>query len=651
MTMPSPTPVIVDTSRSLYARLRPVPLTAIRLTDTFWQSRREINRTKTLPAQYRQCEETGRLDNFRRAAGKKDGPFQGIFFNDSDVYKWLEAAASALATAPDDAALRGLVASAIEEVAAAQDADGYLNTYFSVDRVAERWTNLRDMHELYCAGHLFQAAVAHFRATGERTLLDVAIRFADLICDTFGHASDGKREGACGHEEVEMALVELGRATGDPRYLAQADYFVSARGREPSAVTGQPGSDRRYAQDHVPFRQLDEVLGHAVRMVYLSAGAADVYAETGDESLKTALDKQWDNATTRRTYVTGGLGARWEGEAFGGDYELPARAYAETCAAIGSVMWNWRMLLATGEAKYADALERALYNGVLSGLSLDGGEYFYQNPLADGGGHRRQPWFGCACCPPNVARLLSQLPGYFYSVSDEEAWVHLYAEGTARLTLPDGGIVGLSVQTRYPWDGDIEITLTEVPEDFSLLNLRVPGWASGAAITVNGEVADVETAPGSYATIGRDWKKGPWKAGDVIRLLLPMPARAVTADPRVSDVAGHVALMRGPLVYCIEQADHAEEVADVRDVFFPADAGLDTVPQPDLLGGIVALTFLGFGANRRQWNGSLYRPVEAVQKDEDGESIVEVTAIPYYAWANRAAGPMTVWMPVLLPEE
>ena len=642
MSLPSPTPVIVDTSHSPYARLRPVPITAVRLADTFWQPRREINRTKTLPAQHTQCEETGRMDNFRRASGRKDVPFRGIYFNDSDVYKWLEAAASALATDPEDTALRGLVESAIDEIAAAQDADGYLNTYFSVDRVAERWTNLRDMHELYCAGHLFQAAVAHFRATGARTLMDVAVRFADLICGTFGPASEGKREGTCGHEEIEMALVELSRATGNPRYLAQADYFVSARGREPSAVTGQSGADRRYLQDHVPFRRLDEVLGHAVRMAYLSAGAADVYAETGDESLKAALDRQWDNATARRTYLTGGLGARWEGEAFGGDYELPARAYAETCAAIGSVMWNWRMLLATGEAKYAEVLERALYNGVLSGLSLDGGKYFYQNPLADGGTHRRQPWFGTACCPPNVARLLAQLPGYFYSVSDEEVWVHLYAEGTARLTLPDGVVVGLSVRTRYPWDGDVEITLTEVPEGFSVLNLRVPAWASGAAITVNGEVADVETSPGSYATIGRDWK-----AGDVIRLQMPMPPRVVTADPRVSDVAGHVALMRGPLVYCIEQADHAEEVADVRDVLFPADAGLDTVPKPDLLGGIVALTFLGFGAKRRQWDGALYRPLEAAQRDEPG--VVEVLAIPYYAWANREAGPMTVWMPLWLP--
>ena len=448
-----------------------------------------------------------------------------------------------------------------------------------------------------------------------------------------------------------MALVELGRATGNPRYLAQADYFVSARGQEPSAVTGQSGTDRRYLQDHVPFRELAEVTGHAVRQVYLCAGAADVYAETGDESLKTALDRQWDNMTGRRSYVTGGIGARWEGEAFGGDYELPARAYAETCAAIGSVMWNWRMLLATGEAKYTDVLERALYNGVLSGLSLDGGEYFYQNPLADDGAHRRQAWFGCACCPPNVARLLSQLPGYFYSVSEAEVWVHLYAEGTARLTLPDGSVVGLSVHTRYPWDGDIKITLTEVPEDFSWLHLRVPGWASGAAITVNGEVADVETAPGSYAVVGRDWKADPWKAGDVVCLMLPMPPRAMTADPRVSDIAGHVSLMRGPLVYCVEQADHADEVADVRDILFPDDAGLDTVPKPDLLGGIVALTFLGRGASRRRWGGALDRPLEAVQKDEEDEDIVEVTAIPYYAWANREAGPMTVWMPIRVRPE
>ncbi len=519
--------VIVDTSHSPHTRLRPVPISAVRLTDTFWAPRLKINHEVTVPSQHRHLEETGCLDNFRRAAGR-DLPFRGMQFADSDAYKWLEAAVSVLASHPDDAALRVLVDDVAGAIEAAQQPDGYLDTYFLFDKADERWTTIKtgfnNMHELYCAGHFFQAAVAHHRATGSDRMLRVATRLADHICDTFG-PGDGWRQGADGHPEVEMALVELFRETGNRRFLTQAQYFLDVR-------LGQ-GHINDAQQSDVPFRDLTRIEAHAVCAVYLAAGATDISAETGDETLRAALDRLWANMTGRQMYLTGGIGSRWQWESFGNDFELPARAYAETCAAIGSVMWNWRMLGVTGEARYADVLEMTLYNGLLSGLSLDGREYFYQNPLADDGTHRRQPWFGCACCPPNVARLLAQLPGYFYSVAEGSVWVHLYAANEASLTLPDGGTVRLTQATDYPWDSDITITVGDAPEEFTSLHLRVPDWAMGAAITVNGAAADVDVRPGSYAVVAREWQ-----AGDVVRLVLPMPARMLVGHPRVADTVG-----------------------------------------------------------------------------------------------------------------
>ena len=660
----TPRAVVVDTSGSPRAQLRPVPVNAVTLTDTFWAPRLRLNRKVTLPSQFRHLQETGRLENFRRAAGQSDAPFVGIYFNDSDVYKWLEAASWSLATHPDDAPLRAMADETVALIAGAQRPDGYLNTYFSRERADERWTNLRDMHELYCAGHLFQAAVAHWRATGERTLLNVATRFADHICDTFGPAETGRRPGTCGHPEIEMALVELSRATGERRYLEQAGYFIDARGASPSAAYNNQSapmfpSDGRYLQDHVPFRQLDEVTGHAVRMIYLTCGATDVYTETGDESLKAALDAQWENMTERRMYVTGGLGARHEGEAFGKDYELPSeRAYAETCAAIAHVMWAWRMLQATGEARYADLMELALYNGVLSGLSLDGQEYFYVNPLADDGTHRRQPWFGCACCPPNVARLLASLPGYFYSTQwrgDLRVWVHLYASGTAILSAPEKPehTITLRQETNYPWSGEVTITVESAPAETTRLFLRIPAWAEGAQVQVNDEEAynpirhdpenDGEEYLPQYAHVSRQWR-----AGDVVRLTLPMAVRRIESHPLVADTHDKAALMRGPLVYCMEQADHhdPENSADVAvpDVRFPSDAGLSTVSRPDLLGGVVTVHFLGLRADSAHWGTNLYQPIEALVPDT--AEVVSVTAIPYYAWANRESGPMRVWIPL-----
>jgi DUF1680 family protein len=632
--MPASPAYVVDASRSPHANLRPEPQNAVRLTDAFWQPRREANRTVTLPSQFRHIEETGRLDNFRRASGRKQiEKFEGIFFNDSDIYKWLEAAASALADGVDDADLAAMVETAVDEVEAAQEADGYLNTYFTFDKAGERWTNLKDMHELYCAGHLFQAAVAHYRATGSERLLNVARRFADHIVRLFG--PEGK-PGACGHEEAELALVELFRATGERSYLEQAARFIAARGRKPSAVYGPGGLNGAYHQDHVPYTELGEVTGHAVRMMYLAAGAADVFLENGDPALMEAMRRQWENMTGRRMYVSGGLGARWEGEAFGKDYELPnARAYAETCAAIGSVMWNWRLLLATGDAAYADLIEHTLYNAVLPGVSLDGQAYFYQNPLEDDGRHRRQPWFGCACCPPNVARLLAQLPGYFFATDgDDTAYVHLYAANEATLTLGDGRPVRLSVDTRYPWDGAVTVTV-DAAGGFAL-RLRVPAWAEGATLAVNGE-AQPAPAPGTYAEVRRRWTPG-----DVVTLTLPMTARYVVAHPYVGEDAGRVAVLRGPLLYCAEGADHPG--VDVRDMVLPASPDALTPATADgLPGDVVALRGLATVAPPDAgWEGHLYRTVGS--SNDTAGTPTTATLVPYYAWANRAPGGMRVWL-------
>lgn len=624
---------VVDMTRSPHAALRPVGVSAVTLTDTFWEPRLRLNREVTIPSQLKHCEETGRIDNFRRASGKKQIDFQGIYFNDSDVYKWAEAAAWSLATHPDPK-LEADLDAVIEEIAAAQDADGYLNTYFSLERKPERFTNLKDMHEIYCAGHLIQGAVAHHRATGKRSFLDIACRLADHLYDTFG---PGRRVGACGHEEAEMGLVELYRETGEARYLELAGLMIEARGHKPPVLGGST-----YHQDHQPFSEQSEMIGHAVRHLYLCCGAADVTAETGSAEYRRALDTLWQNFTKKKMYVTGGAGSRWEGEAFGADYELPnERAYTETCAAIGSVMWNWRMLHLSGQAQFADHIETTLYNAVLPGLSLDGREYFYQNPLTDRGKHRRQEWFGCACCPPNVARLLASLPGYFYSVDDDDnLYVNLYAANRAAIPLPGGETVTVEQETDYPWDGTVTLTLKQAPSRSFTLFLRVPEWAEEAAFTVNGQPSeDVEMAlPGFYARIEREWK-----SGDVVEMRLPMPARLRASHPFVTSNRGRAAIQRGPLVYCLEQADH--EGSDVWDIVLPSDVCLTPERRADLLNGVVTLKGEGLAKDHRQWEDDLYAPYHPA--DETGFRPVKVTAIPYYAWANRASGPMQVWIPML----
>jgi len=520
----------------------------------------------------------------------------------------------------------------IQEIASAQSPNGYLNTYFTFEREAERWTDLTNKHEMYCAGHFIQAAVAHYRATGKRAALEVAIRLADHLCATFGPRA---RLGTDGHQEIELALVELYRATGDRRYLDQAVFFLDMRGRTPPVVGGLP-----YHQDHLPVRHQREVVGHAVRATYLAIGMADAFAETGDSGLWEAVQAQWQSAFERKAYVTGGLGAHWQGEAFGADYELPnERAYAETCAAIGGFMWNWRMLLITGEPRFADWMETALYNGILCGLSLDGRTYFYQNPLADNEAHRRQTWYGTACCPPNIARLLLALPGYLYSMSPDALWVHHYAPGELRFSGEHSSGV-LNVKTDYPWDGRISLTLASYlgAGGEPTLYVRIPGWCTDPRVSVNG-AALVGAEPGTYVAIRREWK-----VGDVVEIDLPMAVRHVRSHPRVAPNHGRVALARGPLVYCVEGVDHPG--VDLRDVCVPTATDFQAERQPDLLGGVHIVRGLAYARTPVEWEGQLYAGGRPNRYGDEVllERALALAAVPYYAWANREAGQMQVWI-------
>ncbi|RLF02736.1 MAG: glycoside hydrolase family 127 protein, partial [Thermoprotei archaeon] len=585
--------------------------------------RLEVLRRTTLRSQYELMEETGRIDNFRRASGKIKGPFRGFYFNDSDVNKWVEAASLTLAY-EHDADVKRLVEIVVEEIIAAQDEDGYLNTYFVFERRGERWSNLRDMHELYCAGHLFQAAIAHYRATGRRELLDSALRLADHITGIFG---PGRRRGVPGHPEVEMALVELYRVTGKRSYLDLARFFIDERGR--GLIGGSP-----YHIDHKPFRELDELVGHAVRALYLCCGATDVYMETGDRSLYEALGRLWLDLTQRKMYITGGAGSRYEGEAFGNAYELPnERAYAETCAAVANVMWNWRMLLATGNARYADIMELALYNGALAGISLEGKHYFYVNPLADRGKHRRKPWFDCACCPPNIARLIASVPGMIYSVSPQGIWTHLYAAGRASLAFKNLGVEVIQ-RTDYPWSGVAEIEVRPSRTSLFSLFLRIPGWCRKARVEVNGTEFSGKPIPSSYLEVRREWD---W--GDVVKLSLDMPVTLIQSHPHVTYNTCRVAIKRGPIVYCLEQVDNPD--CDVWDVVLPVEAKLTPKFRRDLLGGVVVIEGRALALDSSTWKGKLYAPLSEV---EVRVKAVELKAVPYYAWANREPGPMTVWV-------
>ena len=619
--------------------LEPLPVRDVRIDDAFWSPRLETNRRVTMPHEYDQCKKTGRIDAFR-LDWKPGQPNPPHIFWDSDLAKWIEAASYCLATHPDPKLARRLD-EVIGLVSNAQQPDGYLNVHFTIVEPEKRWSNLCDWHELYCAGHLMDAAVAHYQATGSRTLLDVLCRYADNIDETFG---PGKRTGYPGHEEIELALVKLYRVTGQKRFLRLSKYFVDERGKQPHLFTQE--SEARgdnpprlgpfdSNQAHLPVREQTEAVGHAVRAMYLYSGMADVAAERGDDELMAACHRLWDSATLRRMYVTGGVGSAHAGERFTTDYDLPnATAYAETCAAIGLVFFAHRMLLAEGDGRYADVMERALYNGVLSGVSLDGTKFFYVNPLASAGGHHRQEWFGCACCPPNIARLLASLGHYVYSASDEALAVDLYVAGTARAKVA-GQKLTVTQETGYPYDGDVALTLgLDEPATFDLL-LRVPGWCPKHTLKVNGRPAPHRVTRG-YARLRRRWS-----TGDRVTLSLSMPIERVVAHPGVAEDVGRVALQRGPLVYCLEQCDHA---TDVRSIVLPDKARLTARFARNLLGGATVIEGTALACSAAGWKGQLYRPASQAKT-----RAAKIRAIPYCLWDNREPGAMAVWLPRTQP--
>jgi len=596
--------------------------------------RLETNRTVTLPYDFEKCKTTGRVDNFLKAAGKMGGPHTGLVFNDSDVYKVLEGASYSLLLHPDptlDAYMDDLIA----KVAAAQEPDGYLYTARTIDpNAAEpdkegqtRWSNLRFNHELYNLGHMYEAAVAHYRATGKHSFLNIATRSADLLVQVFG---PDKMRNVPGHQEVEIGLVKLYQVTQNESYLALAKFFLDERGhhhgREEHRLFDVPG----YAQDHMPVVEQDKAVGHAVRAVYMYAAMADIAALTGDEAYIRALDALWENVVGKKLYLTGGLGARHHGESFGDDYELPnSTAYAETCAAIANVMWSHRMFLLHGHAKYIDVLERTLYNGLLSGVALGGDSFFYPNPLAADGkwafnmgeGATRSPWFECSCCPTNLVRFMPSLPGYVYASRDNTLYVNLFvgSRGVVSLERTD---VDITQDTRYPWDGTVTITLhPATPAEFGLA-VRIPGWAQGrpvpsqlysytdtspdnVTLELNGELAALKVENG-FARITR-----AWQSGDTVTLRLPLSARRVVSDEAVSENVGRVAVEWGPLVYCAEAVDNGGQALALA---LPNKAHFTTHHDNGLLGGITVIEGAG------------------------------LTLVPYYAWSHRGEGEMQVWL-------
>jgi uncharacterized protein len=628
---------------------RPVSFTNVTINDTFWSPRLTVNRERTLATEYDQLKQTGRIDAFRLQWKPGMQPVPHIFW-DSDTAKWIEAASYSLATHPDPD-LDALLDEVIALIVSAQQPDGYLNSHFIQVDPEMKFRDLRDAHELYCAGHLIEAGVAHYQATGKRSLLDAVCRYADHIGQVFGRG-EGQKHGYSGHEEIELALVKLSRATGEQRYMDLAHYFVEERGQQPNYFDletqllkkygqehhaaqyfttrfGNP-FDYRYNQSHVPVREQTEVGGHAVRAMYLYSAVADLAGETGDPTLLSTCERLWENLCLKRMYVTGGIGDSRANEGFTGDYVLPNEtAYAETCAAVGLVFWNHRMLQLTGDSRYADVVERALYNGVISGISLDGRKFFYENPLASSGNHHRQDWFDCACCPPNLARLLASLGEYIYSTGDDDIAVHLYAGGRASFPF-HGQQMQITQQTRYPWDDSIIFRLDLQRPDHFGLRLRVPGWCKFYTLAVNDQPVDPGPLDKGYLRIARTWQNE-----DTVELTLAMPVERVHAHPAVKADIGRVAIQRGPVVYCLEGTDHP---VPLDQTCLPADAVFNPEFHPDLLDGVTILRTTARSIPSEAWQSALY------QSDTPTGAPVQLTAIPYYAWDNRAPGEMLVWI-------
>jgi len=631
---------IENLSKSPHAKLRDIPVRAVTIQSGFWSQRREINLTKSIPTMHDLLEANGRMNNFRRLVGKSTAAQIGPVYSDSDVYKWTEAVGFALQSG-DRPEIRAMAEKAIAEVVAAQESSGYLNTYYVDEHKSQRMLTKTQTtgHELYCIGHLLQGAIAYYRATGDRTLLDAGVRFVDdFLLPNYGPAP--KQPIVSGHPEIELGLIELYRITGDRRQLDLAGYILGGDER-----LHLPEERTIYMFSGTPFTARTRLEGHAVRAMYACCGATDYYMETGDPAYWKTLNTLWDDMIATKMYVTGGVGSRSDGEAFGNAYELPNdRAYGESCAAIGNMMWNWRMLAATGDAKFTDVIERALYNGINSGMSLDGTLYCYRNPLAfdpSTGEKIRNPWYDTTCCPPNLERTFASLPGYFYSTSSDGVYLHLYDNSELNWHLENG--VGLKVvqKTNYPWEGTMEITVTPAqPANFTFY-LRIPGWADRAQVAVNGK-AIPGAKPEEYLPIQRQWSPG-----DVIRLQMEMPVQVLQANPQVTDDAGRVAVQRGPLVYCMEEIDQPEGVvmSDLAvDLGQKPESRFQSETKRDLLGGVVVLRHPGVAYDRAASRSALYSRYSGQPLKSRP---VPLTFIPYYAWSNRQETSMQVWTPVL----
>jgi DUF1680 family protein len=655
---PGPTPDwreegVIDLSHSPHAKIRTVPIHAVVIQDGFWSKRRVTNVDSSIPSMHDELLEHGRMANFLRLEGKSSDPQRGPVYSDSDIYKWTEAVGFVLQSGSHPA-LRQTADTMIRQVVAAQQPDGYLNTYYVGDRASQRMlpeTQERG-HELYNIGHLLQGAIAYYRATGDPTLLDAGMRFVDdFLLPNYGPAP--KLPIVAGHPEIEMSLIELYRTTGNRRYLDLAGYILQGDSRIPL-------KERQivYMFCGVPFTSRTRLEGHAVRAMYACCGATDYYLETGDPAYLATLTRLWHDLVTDQMYVTGGVGARSDGEAFGNPYELPnARAYGESCAAIGNMMWNWRMLSATGDARHADVMERALYNGINSGMSLNGKLYCYRNPLAydsSTGDKIRNPWYDTTCCPPNLERTLASLPGYFYGTSDDGVYVHLYDNSEMNWKLSTGTPIRLTQKTNYPWEGAVALTVTpQSPEVFTVF-LRIPGWSRRSTAAVNGTPVDGVTA-GQYLAIRRRWKPN-----DTVALTFDMEPQVLRANPAVSDDTGRIALSRGAVVYCMEQMDQAAAQNPAQFPLYTArlSTSITAHYDPALLDGVVVLTHPGALASPPQPD-ALYQAAQPPQSPAQPSAhaagaLPPVSAdstptnlrlIPYYAWNNRESTSMQVWIP------
>ena len=622
---------------SLNARQHTLPIEAVRVGDGFWSARRSVVTERSLPTMLDLLEEHGVVDNFRRLAGKPEIPRKGPLYTDSDLYKWIEGAAWALASnetaEADKQKLRGDIDSLTTHILAAQEPSGYLNTYYVGDKVHLRFTELTRSHEDYCLGHLLQAGIAYYRATGNRRLLDAGIRFADYVVDNFGPA---KRPFVTGHPELEMAMVELYRTTGQTKYLDFARYLLSGVERYRLKLKD---ADIRYTFSGKPFASRTEFEGHAVRALYAASGATDYFSETGDPAYKKTLDLLWTDLTMRKMYITGGVGSRAGGESFGDAYELPSeQAYAETCASIANVMWNFRMLTLTGDARYADVMERTLYNGVNSGLSLSGTLYCYRNPLASSGEKLRNPWYDTTCCPPNLERLFESLPGYFYSIGRDGVYVNLFHTSEMNWHLEDGTGLKLTQSTNYPWTGDVRLTVNPAHAANFTVFVRWPAWASSLDIQVNGQPYPlVGNRHGTYIPIARTWEPG-----DTVTLALPMQPQLIVANPRVTDDYGRVAIQRGPLVYALEQID--QNGVAITDIFLKLGVLITPEVRKDFLGGVTVLKVSGQAAERSLSEEPLYQSISTASNR--AKRMTPLVFIPYYTVGNREPAPMEVWVPI-----